>query len=102
MQGEGRATAEPGRNRPGCFKAMATDAGPALVASGAPLDAIYQFMGDEHGGLRLADGARRPALGELVTLVSPHCDPTVNLHDWLHVVQGRRLVDIWPIEARGY
>jgi D-serine deaminase-like pyridoxal phosphate-dependent protein len=84
------------------FKAMATDAGPALVASGAPPDAIYQFMGDEHGGLRLADGARRPALGELVTLVSPHCDPTVNLHDWLHVVQGRRLVDIWPIEARGY
>ena len=45
---------------------------------------------------------RRPALGDLVTLVAPHCDPTVNLHNWLHVVEDGRLVDIWPIEARGY
>jgi D-serine deaminase-like pyridoxal phosphate-dependent protein len=84
------------------FKAMATDAGPALVASGAPADAAYLFMGDEHGGLRCPDAAGRPELGALVTLVAPHCDPTVNLHNWLHVCQGGRLVDIWPIEARGY
>ena len=84
------------------FKAMATDAGPALLASGARPDAAYQFMGDEHGGLRFPEGASRPALGDLVTLVAPHCDPTVNLHDWLHVIQDGRLVDIWPIEARGY
>jgi D-serine deaminase-like pyridoxal phosphate-dependent protein len=84
------------------FKAMATDAGPALVASGAPADATYQFMGDEHGGIRLTEGAARPKLGDLVRLVAPHCDPTLNLHDWLHVVKGERLVDIWPIEARGY
>jgi 3-hydroxy-D-aspartate aldolase len=84
------------------FKAMATDAGPALLATGATPSATYQFMGDEHGGLRFPDGASRPALGDLVTLIAPHCDPTVNLHDWLHVVQDGRLVDIWPIEARGY
>ena len=41
------------------FKAMATDAGPALVASGAPADATYQFMGDEHGGRALRARARR-------------------------------------------
>ena len=40
------------------LKAMATDAGPALVAAGAAADATYQFMGDEHGGLRFAEGAR--------------------------------------------
>ena len=84
------------------FKAMATDAGPALVASGASADAAYQFMGDEHGGLRFAAGAARPEVGDLVRLVAPHCDPTVNLHDWLHVMQGGRLIDIWPIDARGY
>ena len=44
----------------------------------------------------------RPELGELVRLVAPHCDPTVNLHDRLHVVRGGRIVAIWPIEARGY
>ena len=40
------------------FKAMATDAGPALVAGGAAADAAYQFMGDEHGGLRFGRGRR--------------------------------------------
>jgi D-serine deaminase-like pyridoxal phosphate-dependent protein len=84
------------------FKAMATDAGPALVHSGAPADATYQFMGDEQGGIRLAEGAARPKLGDLVMLVAPHCDPTVNLHDRFHVVQGGKLIDIWLIEARGY
>jgi D-serine deaminase-like pyridoxal phosphate-dependent protein len=84
------------------FKAMATDAGPALVASGAAADATYQFMGDEHGGLHFAAGAARPEVGDLVRLVAPHCDPTVNLHDWFHVMQGGRLIDVWPIDARGY
>ena len=84
------------------FKAMATDAGPALVAGGAAADAAYQFMGDEHGGLRFSPGTPRPSVGDLVTLVAPHCDPTVNLHDWFHVMQNGRLVDIWPIDARGY
>jgi 3-hydroxy-D-aspartate aldolase len=84
------------------FKAMATDAGPALVASGASTEAAYQFMGDEHGGLRFGAGAARPAVGDLVTLVAPHCDPTVNLHDWFHLMQNGRLVDIWRIDAGGY
>jgi D-serine deaminase-like pyridoxal phosphate-dependent protein len=84
------------------FKAMATDAGPALVASGAAGEAAYQFMGDEHGGLRFSAGAARPSVGDLVCLVAPHCDPTVNLHDWFHVMQDGRLIDIWSIDARGY
>jgi 3-hydroxy-D-aspartate aldolase len=84
------------------FKAMATDAGPALVARGASTDAVYQFMGDEHGGLRFGAGAARPRVGDLVTLLAPHCDPTVNLHDWFHVMRDGRLVDLWRIDARGY
>jgi 3-hydroxy-D-aspartate aldolase len=84
------------------FKAMATDAGPALVASGASTDAAYQFMGDEHGGLRFAASTARPEVGDLARLVAPHCDPTVNLHDWFHVMEGGRLIDVWPIDARGY
>jgi D-serine deaminase-like pyridoxal phosphate-dependent protein len=84
------------------LKAMATEAGPAIVAAGAAVDATYQFMGDEHGALRFAEGAARPQLGDFVTLVAPHCDPTVNLHDRFHLVRDGRLVDIWPIDARGY
>jgi D-serine deaminase-like pyridoxal phosphate-dependent protein len=84
------------------LKAMATEAGPPLVATGAATDAGYIFMGDEHGGLLCPGGANRPALGALVTLIAPHCDPTVNLHAQLHVVRDGRLVDIWPIDARSY
>jgi D-serine deaminase-like pyridoxal phosphate-dependent protein len=84
------------------LKAMATEAGPATIATAAYSDATYQFMGDEHGALLVSDGTQRPAIGDLITLVAPHCDPTVNLHDRFHVIQGERLVDIWPIDARGY
>lgn len=84
------------------LKAMATEAGPALIASGASREATYQFMGDEHGGINFPDGIARPAIGDLVALVVPHCDPTVNLHDRLHVVESGQLKEIWPIEARGY
>ncbi|MBZ0228750.1 MAG: DSD1 family PLP-dependent enzyme, partial [Bauldia sp.] len=83
-------------------KALSTDAGPALIASGASPDAVYQFMGDEHGAVRLAAGSARPRLGDLITFTAPHCDPTVNLFDQFHIVQDGRLVDIWPIEARGH
>ena len=30
-----------------------------------------------------------------------HCDPTVNLHDWLVVMRGDRVEDVWPVSARG-
>jgi 3-hydroxy-D-aspartate aldolase len=87
------------------FKSFATD-GPEpvpLAPAGAPGGAgwRYEFFGDEYGMLVIEDGAPRPGLGDAVDLVTPHCDPTVNLHDAYHVVDGDRLVDIWPIEARG-
>jgi 3-hydroxy-D-aspartate aldolase len=40
-------------------------------------------------------------LGARVEFVTPHCDPTVNLHDTYHVVEGGTLVGIWPVDARG-
>ncbi|MBS0416477.1 MAG: alanine racemase [Proteobacteria bacterium] len=39
-------------------------------------------------------------LGTKVELLAPHCDPTVNLHDFYHCVRGDVLVDIWPVDAR--
>jgi len=83
-------------------KSLSTDFGPALVAAGAPTGSTYQFMGDEHGAIRPPAGSARPALGDLIRLVPPHCDPTVSLHDRFHLIEDGRLVDIWPIEARGH
>jgi 3-hydroxy-D-aspartate aldolase len=81
-------------------KSLATDGPLPLVARGVSLDSKYAFFGDEHGKL-FFDGDR-PALGAKIELVTPHCDPTINLHDWLHVVEGETLVAIWPIDARGH
>jgi 3-hydroxy-D-aspartate aldolase len=36
-----------------------------------------------------------------VILGAPHCDPTVNLYDTYHVVDGDTLVALWPVSARG-
>lgn len=81
-------------------KAFATDADPPLVLSGAPAGSRYFFMGDEHGALLVPEGAP-PGLAAVVTLAVPHCDPTVNLYDSYHVVQGDTLCALWPVAARG-
>jgi len=82
------------------FKSFSTDAEPPVLFSGAPEGARFFFFGDEQGGILLPDGARLP-LGSVLTAVTPHCDPTVNLYDNYYVVKEDRLVDVWPIEARG-
>jgi len=82
------------------LKAFATDGPPPLIARGAPAGATYRFTGDEFGCITLPPGATLP-LGAVVECVVPHCDPTVNLHDWYHCVRGDELVAIWPVDARG-
>ena len=83
------------------LKAFATEAGAPPILSGAPDGAQYRFMGDEHGAVIYKDAQPAPQLGDLVTLGAPHCDPTVNLYEAYHVVQGDVLRDIWPIAGRG-
>jgi 3-hydroxy-D-aspartate aldolase len=84
----------------GGFKAFSTDADPPLVLAGAPAGSTYRFMGDEHGALIVPEG-RVPQLADIVTFAAPHCDPTVNLYDTYHVVQGDTLRALWPVAARG-
>jgi len=83
------------------LKCFATDGPVPVPAAGASPGSRYEFFGDEHGRLIVPPGAPRPELGARIECVSPHCDPTVNLHDRFHVVRGDTLVDIWPVDARG-
>ena len=82
------------------LKAFATDAGPPLVEEGAPKDARYTFFGDEYGRLAWTSD-EEVRLGSWLRVIPPHCDPTFNLYDVVHVVQDGRLIDIWKIDARG-
>jgi D-serine deaminase-like pyridoxal phosphate-dependent protein len=81
------------------FKSLSTDGGSPSISTGAPADAHFMFMGDEHSALIGAE-AHLP-IGRRVTLVVPHCDPTVNLYDFYHVVRDNTLIEIWPVSARG-
>lgn len=79
------------------LKAFATDAGPPVpLAVGA--DGRFTFFGDEHGMLT---GAVRPSVGERVEFLAPHCDPTVDRYDVMHVVRGDRLIGVAPVDGRG-
>jgi len=85
----------------GGSKCFAMDGPIPRAARGAPPGAVYQFYGDEFGKMKLARKTDALKLGAKVEFVTPHCDPTINLHDFLHCVRGNMLVDIWPIDARG-
>lgn len=68
-------------------KSHAIDSGLPTVAF--PEGLSFANGGDEHGVLRnAANPAELPALGETVWLVPGHCDPTVNLHDFMVGVRG--------------
>jgi D-serine deaminase-like pyridoxal phosphate-dependent protein len=81
------------------LKALALDSGPPLVRSPRGLE--YAKASDEHGVLVVAPDAAAPALGSRVWLVPGHCDPTVNLYDWIVGVRGDRVECVWPVAARG-
>jgi D-serine deaminase-like pyridoxal phosphate-dependent protein len=83
------------------LKSFATEAGPPPIHSGAPEGTKYFYFGDEQGGLAFAPGSNGLPLGSRLRCVTPHCDPTVNLYDFIHVMDGERLVALWPIEGRG-
>lgn len=63
--------------------------------------AAYALWSDEHGRIDIAAGGEELLPGHGVECYVPHCDPTLNLYDHLHVVRGDDLIDIWPIDTRG-
>jgi D-serine deaminase-like pyridoxal phosphate-dependent protein len=73
------------------FKAFSTDRPFGPVAVGLP-GATWQWAGDEHGFL-FADPL--PGMGEQVSFLAPHCDPTVNLHEKMYVCRGEEVVEVW-------
>jgi len=81
------------------LKAFAFDSGPPLVYGAHGL--TYVKASDEHGVISVAPDAQPPRLGDRLWLVPGHCDPTVNLYDWIVGVRGARVECVWPVAARG-
>jgi D-serine deaminase-like pyridoxal phosphate-dependent protein len=81
------------------LKAFATDAGVPRAVTPRFAGLGYFFFGDEHGGIaRPLDGG--PVNHDTrIEFAVPHCDPTVDRYDYVHVVQGDVLVGVAAIEA---
>ena len=63
--------------------------------------ATVTALNDEHAVITLPRGCDI-AVGDRVRLRPSHTDPTINLHDAFYAIEGDRVVDVWPIAARGY
>jgi len=65
------------------------------------------FCSDEHTTF-LADatgdseGRALPAVGARLGVLPAHVDPTVAYHDRLHLVRGDEVIDVWPVDLRGW
>ncbi len=81
------------------IKAFATDKEPPRLRDFKGV--AYTFGGDEHGILNFTESSEPITVGDKVRLTIPHCDPTVNLYDHLHVVRGEQVLEVWPIAGRG-
>jgi D-serine deaminase-like pyridoxal phosphate-dependent protein len=59
------------------------------------------FRFDEEHGIFIADPSYPLHVGDVVELVPGYAPGTVNWYDAYHVVEGDRVVDIWPVIPRG-
>ena len=88
----GRAVCDAG------LKAMSLESGLPVVFGDKGV--TYIKATDEHGQLEIAPDAK-VTLGQRLRLVPGHCDPTVNLHDWLVATRGGKVEAVWRV-ARGW
>lgn len=80
------------------LKAFSTDSGlPAPAFAGWQMTNVS----DEHAVLHRTGDGPLLGLGDTVLLVPSHCDPTVNLHDWIVAVRQGTVEAVWPVDARG-
>lgn len=63
--------------------------------------ATVTALNDEHAVIAVPASSTL-SIGDRVQLIPSHTDPTANLHDVFYAVEGERVVDVWPIAARGY
>jgi len=79
------------------LKAFGMDHGdPALPGSSV------WYCSDEHVVFSMNDGTPLPSVGDRVRLEPAHIDPTCALHEQMYVVDGDQVMDVWPIDMRGW
>lgn len=82
------------------LKAFATDGAEPEPLGDDWAGSKYRFFGDEHG-MVTRPKHRAVSRGDRVEFTAPHCDPTIDRYDLLHLVRGDVLVDLMRVDGRG-
>jgi D-serine deaminase-like pyridoxal phosphate-dependent protein len=79
------------------LKSLAMDHGKPAIEG-----ADVWFCSDEH----VTFAPRRPARplrpGDRIRVIPAHVDPTVALHERLHLLDGEDVIETWPVDLRGW
>ena len=76
------------------LKALGMDHGNPTVD-----EATVLFCSDEH---MTFSPQNRVRVGDRISVVPAHVDPTVAYHEYLHIADGEEVVDHWPVDMRGW
>ena len=88
---------------------LTTDAGAKALTLNVPHagvigepDMDYNAGSDEFGSLTFKEARKTWKMGEKMELIVPHCDPVVNLYDYIYGIRNDRVESVLSITARGH
>jgi D-serine deaminase-like pyridoxal phosphate-dependent protein len=88
---------------------LTTDAGAKSLTINVPRAGVigepgmdYNAGSDEFGSITFKEARKEWKMGEKMELIVPHCDPAVNLYDYIYATRQDRVEAVWEITARGH
>jgi D-serine deaminase-like pyridoxal phosphate-dependent protein len=92
-------------NHPG---RLVTDAGSKSLTLNRPTAFVigepgfsYSAGSDEYGTISFETTSKTYKVGDILEVIVPHCDPVVNLYDFIYGIRNGKVESILPILARG-
>lgn len=87
---------------------LVTDGGAKAMTLNRPLGRvigepgfIYNANSDEYGSISYETSSKSYRVGDVLEVIVPHCDPVINLYDYMYGIRNDRVEAIFPILARG-
>jgi len=88
---------------------LTTDAGAKALTINVPRAGVigepgmdYNAGSDEFGSITFKEARKDWKMGDRMELIVPHCDPAVNLYDYIYAIRKDRVEAVWEVTARGH
>ena len=88
---------------------LTTDAGAKALTLNVPRAGVigepgmdYNAGSDEFGSITFKEARKEWKMGDRMELIVPHCDPVVNLYDYIYGIRNDRVESVLSVTARGH